>query len=53
MYKHAGATVWHPNRVLSVPQIDLSVYADRKMVNFYVICVTSPRNHDFTEQIRG
>jgi two-component sensor histidine kinase len=24
------------NRVLSVPQIDLSVCADRKMVNFYV-----------------
>ena len=28
--------VWRRNRVLSVPQIDLSVCADRKMVNVYV-----------------
>ena len=31
-----GLNVWHPNRVLSVLQIDLSVCADRKMVNLYV-----------------
>jgi hypothetical protein len=32
-----GPNVWRPNRVLSVPQIDvLSVCADRKMVNLYV-----------------
>ncbi len=28
--------VWRPNRVLSVPQIDLSARADRKMVNLCV-----------------
>ena len=28
--------VWRPNRVLSVPQIDLSAHTDRKMVNLYV-----------------
>jgi hypothetical protein len=28
--------VWHPSRVLSVPQIDLFACADRKMVNLCV-----------------
>ena len=36
MSKHSGPNVWHPNRVLSVPQIDLSVCSDRKMVSLYV-----------------
>ncbi len=46
--------IWvYPNvccldRLLSVPQIDLSVRADRKMVIFMSICVISQRNHDFT-----
>ena len=30
-----GSQCWRPNRVLSVPQIDLSVCADRKMVNLH------------------
>jgi hypothetical protein len=36
MSKHLGPHVWRPNRVLSVPQIDLSVCTERKMVNLYV-----------------
>ena len=36
MSKHLVPNVWHPNRVLSVPQIDLSARADRKMVNLNV-----------------
>ena len=39
------------DRVLSVPQIDLSARADRKIVIFLSICVISQRKHDFTEQI--
>ena len=35
MSKYSGPNVWRPNRVLSVPQIDLSVCADRKMVNLH------------------
>ena len=31
-----GPNVWHLHRLLSVPQIDLSARADRKMVIFYV-----------------
>ena len=31
-----GPNVWRPYRVLYVPQIDLSVCTDRKMVNLYV-----------------
>jgi len=38
-----GPNVWCPNRVLSVPQIDLSVCTDRKMVNLYVYL------HNFTK----
>ena len=35
MTKHLGPTVWHQNIVVSVPQIKLSVCADRKTVNLY------------------
>ncbi len=38
-------------QTLSVPQIDLSARADRKMVIFMSICIISQRNHDFTEQM--
>ncbi len=31
-----GPNVWRLDRLLSVPQIDLSARADRKMVIFYV-----------------
>jgi hypothetical protein len=34
--QHSGPNDWRPNIVLSVPQIDLSARADRKMVNLYV-----------------
>ena len=30
-----GPNVWHPNRVLYVPQIGVSVWAGIKMVNLY------------------
>jgi hypothetical protein len=39
----AYPNVWQIDRVLSVPQIDLSAHADRKMVILYVylrICTT-------------
>ena len=44
--QHSGANVWRPNRVLSMPQIDLSARADRKMVNLCVyLC-------NFTKKLR-
>ncbi len=35
------------DRLLSVPQIDLSACADRKMVIFMSICIISQRNHEY------
>ena len=44
-----GSNVWRPNINLSVPQIDFSCGADRKMVIFYVyLCTISQRNHNFS-----
>ena len=56
MHKHWGPNVWRPNRVLSVPQIDLSVRADRKMVNLYVylrICTKKTRFYRTDMQIKN
>ncbi len=36
-------------QTLSVPQIDVSAHADRKMIIFMSICINSQRNHNFTE----
>ena len=39
--------VWCPNRVLSVPQIDLSACTDRKMVNLYVYLCNFTKKSQF------
>ncbi len=55
MHTRIGSNVWHLDRVLSVPQIDLSAHTDRKMVILYVnlrICTKKTQFYSTDTQIK-